>query len=164
MRSHNKVRYGLVLMKLVFLKEIVVFFLIHLSFFFSLIPKVVATTVMLERKLPRCLWPRSGICGREFGLGDRWYLRWVLSVCVSKDPTRRTQCMDVTKEPFQWSRGVFEVLSLQNTDPNLFFVSDWQIDEHCPPQKALLCISLWNQLTPSHPVVTLDRPQKLHGL
>uniref|UniRef100_A0A2K5TMK3 Uncharacterized protein n=1 Tax=Macaca fascicularis TaxID=9541 RepID=A0A2K5TMK3_MACFA len=25
--------------------------------------QVVATTVMLERKLPRCLWPRSGICG-----------------------------------------------------------------------------------------------------
>ncbi|XP_043824293.1 transient receptor potential cation channel subfamily V member 5 [Dromiciops gliroides] len=37
--------------------------------------QVVATTVMLERKLPRCLWPRSGICGREFGLGDRWFLR-----------------------------------------------------------------------------------------
>ncbi|KAF7241227.1 Transient receptor potential cation channel subfamily V member 6 [Varanus komodoensis] len=37
--------------------------------------QVVATTVMLERKLPRCLWPRSGIRGREYGLGDQWYLR-----------------------------------------------------------------------------------------
>ncbi|KAL4827160.1 hypothetical protein H8958_017872 [Nasalis larvatus] len=37
--------------------------------------QVVATTVMLERKLPRCLWPRSGICGCEYGLGDHWFLR-----------------------------------------------------------------------------------------
>lgn len=70
-----EVQYVLMLMRLIFLKESHILFLIHLRFFFFVIPKVVATTVMLERKLPRCLWPRSGICGREFGLGDRWYLR-----------------------------------------------------------------------------------------
>ncbi|KAG9470323.1 hypothetical protein GDO78_018155 [Eleutherodactylus coqui] len=37
--------------------------------------QVVATTLMLERKMPKALWPRIGISGKEFGLGDSWYLR-----------------------------------------------------------------------------------------
>ncbi|XP_026140291.1 transient receptor potential cation channel subfamily V member 5 [Carassius auratus] len=37
--------------------------------------QVVATTLMLERKLPLRLWPRLGICGEAFGLGERWFLR-----------------------------------------------------------------------------------------
>lgn len=37
--------------------------------------QVVATTLMLERRLPRCLWPRLGVCGLNFGLKEYWYLR-----------------------------------------------------------------------------------------
>ncbi|XP_067094408.1 transient receptor potential cation channel subfamily V member 6 [Osmerus mordax] len=37
--------------------------------------QVVATILMLERRLPRCLWPRLGVCGVPYGLEERWYLR-----------------------------------------------------------------------------------------
>ncbi|XP_041845142.1 transient receptor potential cation channel subfamily V member 6 [Melanotaenia boesemani] len=37
--------------------------------------QVVATTLMLERRIPRCLWPRLGECGLSYGLKERWYLR-----------------------------------------------------------------------------------------
>ncbi|XP_075926466.1 transient receptor potential cation channel subfamily V member 5-like isoform X2 [Petromyzon marinus] len=38
--------------------------------------QIAATTVLLESRVPRWLWMRSGIPGRELGLdGDRWYIR-----------------------------------------------------------------------------------------
>ncbi|XP_067332747.1 transient receptor potential cation channel subfamily V member 6-like isoform X1 [Channa argus] len=37
--------------------------------------QVVATTLMMERRLPRRLWPRLGVCGKNYGLKDCWYLR-----------------------------------------------------------------------------------------
>uniref|UniRef100_A0A3Q0TD40 Transient receptor potential cation channel, subfamily V, member 6 n=1 Tax=Amphilophus citrinellus TaxID=61819 RepID=A0A3Q0TD40_AMPCI len=37
--------------------------------------QVVATTLMLERRLPRRLCPRLGVCGLNYGLNERWYLR-----------------------------------------------------------------------------------------
>ncbi|XP_013868076.1 transient receptor potential cation channel subfamily V member 6 isoform X2 [Austrofundulus limnaeus] len=37
--------------------------------------QVVATTLMMERRFPRSLWPRLGVCGVSFGLKERWYLR-----------------------------------------------------------------------------------------
>ncbi|CAH2322591.1 transient receptor potential cation channel subfamily V member 6-like [Pelobates cultripes] len=46
--------------------------------------QVAATTVMLERKLPQCLLPRSGVSGREYGLKNHAYLR----VVVRKDPSQ----------------------------------------------------------------------------
>ncbi|MEE6487035.1 hypothetical protein FKM82_014776 [Ascaphus truei] len=51
--------------------------------------QVAATTVMLERKLPQCLWPRSGVCGTEYGLGGHWYLRVVARKDLSQQKIRR---------------------------------------------------------------------------
>uniref|UniRef100_A0A8C7X6K4 Transient receptor potential cation channel, subfamily V, member 6 n=1 Tax=Oryzias sinensis TaxID=183150 RepID=A0A8C7X6K4_9TELE len=33
--------------------------------------QVVATTLMLERRLPLCLWPRLGVCGLNYGLKEQ---------------------------------------------------------------------------------------------
>uniref|UniRef100_A0A8C4DBB8 Transient receptor potential cation channel, subfamily V, member 6 n=1 Tax=Dicentrarchus labrax TaxID=13489 RepID=A0A8C4DBB8_DICLA len=51
--------------------------------------QVVATTLMLERKLPRCLWPRLGVCGLNYGLRERWYLRF----CVNRTNLHYLLCV-----------------------------------------------------------------------
>ncbi|XP_069506476.1 transient receptor potential cation channel subfamily V member 6-like [Ambystoma mexicanum] len=57
--------------------------------------QVAAAAVMLERHLPHWLWPRIGICGKDYGLGDRWYLR----IIDRKDHTK--QKMERYVEAFQ---------------------------------------------------------------
>ncbi|XP_066471074.1 transient receptor potential cation channel subfamily V member 6-like [Tiliqua scincoides] len=59
--------------------------------------QVVATTVMLQQKLPRCLWPRSGICGQEYGLGDRWYLRVEERLDSNKHKQQLLRCTEAFK-------------------------------------------------------------------
>ncbi|XP_069098924.1 transient receptor potential cation channel subfamily V member 6-like isoform X2 [Pleurodeles waltl] len=61
--------------------------------------QVVAASVMLERKIPHCLWTRSGICGKAYGLGDRWYLR----IIDRKDHTK--QKMQRYVDAFQMQEG-----------------------------------------------------------
>ncbi|XP_077311265.1 transient receptor potential cation channel subfamily V member 6-like [Lithobates pipiens] len=51
--------------------------------------QVAATTVRLERKLPRFLWARSGFCGGKYGLGDRWYLQVVVRKDLNQQKIRR---------------------------------------------------------------------------
>ncbi|KAJ1175345.1 hypothetical protein NDU88_000633 [Pleurodeles waltl] len=36
--------------------------------------QVAAAAIMMEHRLPKCLWHRSGFSGKEYGLEDRWYI------------------------------------------------------------------------------------------
>ncbi|XP_049630844.1 transient receptor potential cation channel subfamily V member 6 [Suncus etruscus] len=80
--------------------------------------QVVATTVMLERKLPRFLWPRSGICGREYGLGDRWFLRV-------------EDRQDLNRQRIQRYAQAFNPLSSDNADKDMDKPqSGWPLGAH----------------------------------
>ncbi|XP_063152743.1 transient receptor potential cation channel subfamily V member 5 [Candoia aspera] len=105
--------------------------------------QVVATTVMLERKLPRCLWPRSGICGQEYGLGDKWFLRVEERLDSSKQKMLRyaeafknQDKVDFDKfsrklrqaEPFQFKKEASPSVSRSTTLSS--FHRGWQILRH----------------------------------
>lgn len=80
--------------------------------------QVVATTVMLERKLPRFLWPRSGICGLEYGLGDRWFLRV-------------EDRQDLNRQRIQRYAQAFNPLSSDNADKDMDKPqSGWPLGAH----------------------------------
>ncbi|XP_004629087.1 transient receptor potential cation channel subfamily V member 6 isoform X1 [Octodon degus] len=89
--------------------------------------QVVATTVMLEKKLPRCLWPRSGICGREYGLGDRWFLRVEDRQDLNRHRIRRyAQAFHTQGSPYSqdWDKDPVEKLEVgRPVGPYLSFLT-----------------------------------------
>lgn len=148
-----EVQYVLMLMRLIFLKESQILFLIHLRFFFLSFQRLL---LLLSCWNGNCLGA-SGLARESVGGSLGWgtdgisgEFSW--SVCMYR--SNKKNSMAVNKEPFQWSRECLKCCPYR-IHPNLFSVCGWWIDKYCHPQKSLLCISLWNQLMPSHPVVTL---------
>lgn len=47
--------------------------------------------------MPRFLWPRSGICGCKYGLGDRWFLR--IESHHDQNPLRMLRYVEAFKSP-----------------------------------------------------------------
>ncbi|KAM4030405.1 transient receptor potential cation channel subfamily V member 6-like [Anomaloglossus baeobatrachus] len=52
--------------------------------------QLAATTVMLESKIPLRFWPRLGICGSEYGLGNKWYF------CIKKENQEESGVMSTS--------------------------------------------------------------------
>uniref|UniRef100_A0A3Q3KRR3 Uncharacterized protein n=1 Tax=Monopterus albus TaxID=43700 RepID=A0A3Q3KRR3_MONAL len=52
--------------------------------------QVVSTILMLERKLPRCLWPRFGVCGLKYGLKDKQFCPLITTSVATNQGTTLT--------------------------------------------------------------------------
>ncbi|XP_018409298.1 PREDICTED: transient receptor potential cation channel subfamily V member 6-like [Nanorana parkeri] len=100
--------------------------------------QVAATTVMLERKLPRSLWPRSGVCGTEYGLGDHWYLRVVVRKDLSQQKIRRyVEAFQGPEENHHLDKHLSNGLKLDQTlKPGLPKVMVTEVDTHEPPRTS----------------------------
>ncbi|KAM5132492.1 transient receptor potential cation channel subfamily V member 6-like isoform 1-T1 [Mantella aurantiaca] len=106
--------------------------------------QVAATTVMLERKLPQFLWPRSGVYGMEYGLGDHWYLRVVVRKDLSQQKIRRyVEAFQGPEENHNLEKHLPNYLiSHRTVKPGLPTVMVTKVDTHEPPRTLHEALSI----------------------
>ncbi|XP_066457432.1 transient receptor potential cation channel subfamily V member 6-like isoform X2 [Eleutherodactylus coqui] len=127
--------------------------------------QVAAITVMLERKLPRCLWPRTGVCGTEFGLGDHWYLRVVVRKDLNQQKIRRYVEALKGQEGDHLDKQSHSLLKFGSTSSstsksNLPILVVTEVDTHEPPRTLQApCRPLQEDTTSIHKTY-LELPQK----